>query len=410
MTDNDSRENGTSESTSITPVNRRRFLAASSTAVAGLAGCLGGGGGGGGDGEDGGDGGDGGTPTDSMGTTVGGDGKPYEGETLTAAVWSGSDLWLGAYTDHIIPEFEEKTGAEVKMETVWSGIVSKIKSSPEDNPPYDTTVSDIYVGYNGQQAGLWEDIRYDNIPNYEDVYQFLKDFRDDSQGVPVSGMPMGILYRADSDFKPETWSDFGTPEGQEAATAQEGSWYAYPSHIAAIAMDDLPLADEHYEEEYHKAVFDTLNSWNTDSWYAGGAEFWNLIRNGVIDASGYYMNTHRDAQDDDEIEFAYPTEGSIWYWDHFRVVRGTDKRRLAEEWINHLLDPEIQKYRAEQQYNAAANKTIRYDRDILADNYPTSDEEWENEAAFFQVPYLPNHWEKFNGWFKQIKTGSYESG
>lgn len=381
-------------------VNRRRFLATSAVSVAGLAGCLGGGGG---------DSSPTDTPEPKGGTATGTpkDEKPFEGETLKAAVWSGGEYWMGGFNDEIVPRFEEKTGATVELSTVWAEIVPKIKAAPEDNPPWDVTVGDAYVGYYGEQADLWKKVRYENISNFGDVYQYLKDFRSHEYGVPVSGMPMAILYRSDSDFKPSSWAEFATQEGREAKTAQEGSWYAYPGHIAAYAMDDLPQSDEMYDEQYHEAVFDTLNDFNVELWYEGGAEFREALRNGVIEASTYYMNTHRDAQDSDVMGFDYPDEGSIWYWDHYRVVRGTDKRLLAEKWIDHLLDPEIQTLSAELQYNAAANKKADLSLPILKENYPQSNSEWDDKAVFFQIPYLPNHWKKFNGFFKEVKTGSW---
>lgn len=335
--------------------------------------------------------------------------KPFEGDTLTAAVWSGGEYWMDGFNEHIVPSFEEQTGATVELETVWAEVNSKIQAAPEDDPPWDVTVGDAYVGYYGVQSDLFLEIRYDNIPNFDDVYQYLKDFREHQYGVPVSGMPMSILYRSDSDFKPSSWADFDTQEGKDAKTGHEGSWYAYPAHISAYAMDDLPKAEEMYDEQYHEAIFEKLHNWNVDLWYEGGAEFREALRNGVIEASAYYMNTHRDAQENDMMEFDYPDEGSVWYWDHYRVIRGTDNRRLAEEWINHLLDPEIQTISAELQYNAAANRKAEYTRDVLAENYPQSESEWEEKAVFFEVPYLPNHWETFNGYFQQVKTGEWDN-
>lgn len=383
-----------SESKRSSLVDRRRFLATSMASVAALSGCTGSGGGGG--------------PTDNQGTTAGSkQEKPYEGETLTAAVWSGSDYWMDGFRKHIIPPFEEKTGATVELVTVWSEILAKIKAAPEDDPPFDVTVGDGYVHKNGVAADLFQKIRYDNIPNFADVYPYLKEFRSHEHGVPVSGMPMSILYRTDSDFKPETWSDFGSQAGVAANIGMEGSWYAYPAHIVAITMDDEPKAGEMYDDKYHKAVFDELNEWNIDSWFSGGAEFWELLRNGVVDAAQYYMNTHRDAKNDDSIGFQYPTEGSVWYWDHYHVVRGTQHRRLAEEWINHLLEPKIQSISAQKQYNAAANEKAEYTRDILKENYPQSNEEWKEKAVFFDAKYLSSHWSTFSKYFKQVKTGSW---
>lgn len=383
-------------------INRRRFLATSAVSVAGLAGCVGGE-----DSET--------TETTqaendaSADTTTGTtkDELPYKGETLTAAVWSGSDFWMDAWKNDIIPPFEEKTGATVKLETVWGDILSKIKAAPEDDPPFDVTVTDGYDHLYGTQSDLWQKIRYENIPNFEDVFQYLKDFRPHDVGVPVSGMPMAILYRSDSDFQPETWSDFGSDAGMNAKIGMEGSWYGYPASIVALTMNDEPKAGELYDEQYHKAIFDELNRWNIDSWFSGGSEFWEMLRNGVIDASQYYMNTHRDAKDDSSIEFTYPDEGSIFYWDHYHVVRGTDKRKLSEEWINHLLDPEIQSISAELQYNVPANKKAELRLDVLKENYPSSNEEFKNKAVFFDVPYLNEHYSTFNEYFKQVKTGSW---
>ena len=193
-----------------TRINRRRFLYSSGVAsMATLAGCTGG------------DGGN--TTTESTTTessmtteseetsTTAKNSRPYEGQTLKAAVWSGAGV--EDWRNEIVPPFEEKTGATVKIVPVWSEITSKIKSAPKDDPPFDTTVGDGYVHLYGVQGDLFQKIRYDNVPNFQNVYQYLKDFRPYEYGVPTSGMPMTILYREDQPFKPTSWSQFGSDAG-----------------------------------------------------------------------------------------------------------------------------------------------------------------------------------------------------
>lgn len=330
--------------------------------------------------------------------------KPYAGDTLKVSIWSGKTV--EDWRNKIVPPFEEQTGATVELIPGWSEITSKIQSAPEDDPPYDVTVGDGYVHSNGVAADLFLKIRYENIPNFEDVYQYLKDFRPHEFGVPVAGMPMSILYREDSDFKPTSWSDFASDAGASAKLGMEGSWYAYPAHIAAITMDDLPKAGEMYDEQYHEPVFDELASWDINKWYGGGGEFWEALRNGVVDAAQYYMNTHREAQQEDNIGFAFPQDGSVWYWDHYHVVRGTDHRDLGEEFINYLLDPETQTLYADNAYVAPGNQKAELKKDILKDNYPQSNEEWEEDAVFFDVPYLQQRWSKFSEMFKKVKQQS----
>lgn len=401
MADNNSSEGRSASGENSGRLGRRTFLYTSGAAsVAALAGCTG-------NTET--------TPTDESTPTEssgGGGGtsttsktsKPFEGEKLKAAVWSGEGV--DDWRNELVPPFEEKTGAEVEIVPVWAEITSKIKSAPKDDPPFDVTVGDGYVHLYGVQGDLFQKVRYENIPNFEDVYQYLKDFRPHEYGVPTSGMPMTILYREDQPFKPTSWAQFGSQAGQQAKLGMEGSWYAYPAHISALTMDQLPKAGEMYDEQYHQDVFDTLQSWDVNKWYGGGAEFWEALRNGVVDAAQYYMNTHKTAQKEENIGFAYPEDGSVWYWDHHHVVRGTDHRRLAEEWINHILDPEIQSKYADLIYIAPANKKATLERKILKDNYPQSNSEWEEKAVFFDVPYLSSHYQTFTDMFKRVKQQS----
>jgi spermidine/putrescine transport system substrate-binding protein len=389
MTKHDNNCGSTGSDTSV-GVPRRTFLGTAGAGVAfGLAGCIGGGGNG--------DGGNGGNGSSS-------DDKPFAGETLRVTTWSGE--YTTRFRNTIKQWYEEETGATLKVIPGWSELLSKIRSAPEDNPPYDVTITDGYYYYQGRSAGLFEPVRYDNVPNYEGVHQFLKEFRGDNNkyGVPVDGEPIAMPYNADLDFDPSTWVDLQSDEAKNITL--DGGFYAYPMQIGAIIADELDGTGEIYDEQYHSAPWDALKSLNISSWYSSGAEVWQQLRQGIADIGQYYYATSKlKARDDStNIDLAVP-EVTGGYFDIFCVVRGTDKRDMAEHYLNFLLDPEIQSRWSEESWEVKSHSECEYP-DFVAEDLPTTNEEMEQRLNFPNWEYMTDYSEKFNGAYNKTKQSS----
>lgn len=333
---------------------------------------------------------------------AGGEGE-YAGERLNVMIWSGN--YADRFEENIKPMYEDRTGTELVVQRGWNEILSEIRAAPEDNPPYDVTITEGWFYHLGRQDDLFEPIREENVPNLEDVMEFYREFRPTEYGVPVDGAPTTLIYRDDLDFEPDSWDDFASEEAQNSAgVGIDSGFWVFPMYAAAIGTDMAPLADEVYDESLHGDVMDTLSSWPIEGWAESGEDIWQLFDAGVIDmAQWYFEQTHYDIQDIDGLSHTAP-ENNTGFVNHWCVVRGTDRREHAENFLNFLLDPDVQNEWSEHNPGLFCSSDIEYATEELESQLPSNDEEARN-IAFPNWEDVLEHEAEFSEFFQELQTG-----
>ncbi|MBB6646717.1 extracellular solute-binding protein [Halobellus ruber] len=367
------------ESPDHTSSSRRAFLAAAgagtATALAGCSALAGGGGGGGTAGES-------------------GSGPDFSGETLRVMVWSGN--YADRFEETIKPMYEERTGGTLQVNRGWNEILAQIRSAPEDQPPFDVTITEGYFYLLGRADDLFLPVRSENVPNLDNVIDYYTDFRTTEFGVPIDGAPTTMIYRNDGDFEPNSWADLASDTVQNSAGIgiDKGFWW-FPQHDAAVAMDEMELAGEIYNEEMTMEVFDYIeNEWPITGWATSGEDIWQFFENGVIDyAQWYYEQTAFDIDDYDGLSHFAPSKNS-GFVNHWCPVRGTDKRRMAEDFLNFLLDADTQTTWSENSPTLFTNENMEYATDKLDEDLPNNSEE-AKLIAWPKFDYINSNFSKF---------------
>lgn len=371
----DSRTGDTSGSHPLS--DRRTFLStAAAGATMGFAGCLTGDAGSDGDGE-------------------------FAGETLEVMIWSGN--YADRFEENIKPMYEEETGTELVVQRGWDEILSEIRAAPEDNPPYDVTITEGWFYHVGRQDDLFEPIREENVPNLEQAMDYYREFRTTEYGVPVDGAPTTLIYRDDLDFDPESWDDFAAEAAADAAgVGIDAGFWVFPMHAAAIGTGGSG-AGELYDESTHDDVRATLDSWPIEGWAESGEDIWQLFEAGVIDmAQWYFEQTHYDIQDIDGLSHFAP-EDNTGFVNHWCVVRGTDRREHAEHFLNFLLDAEVQNEWSQHNPGLFCNADIEYATDELQEQLPSNNEEAQ-DIAFPDWEYVLEYQDEFSEFFQELQT------
>lgn len=338
---------------------RRTFLAATGTAaLGGVAGCL------------------------------GDDDSPDEPLRVTA--WSGpfEDRFREAFAD----PYEEEYGTEVEVIPEWSEILANIRAAPEDDPPYDLTIVDGWFYWEGRQDDLFLEVDYDEIPNWDEVYSYIKGIRDHTYGVPIEGDSTSIAYLEDEHDEPETWQDFNEMDN----LAMEGGFPIYPLQVGAILADELPGDGELYDPQYHDDVIDSLSALNVNEWYSSGADIWEAMDQGLATAAQYYgyMTAYNaDEERDLGLEVAIPEETG-GFWDSWCIVRGTDREEEAHRFLNYLLDADAQTAFADISGEMLANENAVYP-DWKEELTPSTSEELQNV-------YFPD-WESIDEYYGDLQ-------
>lgn len=301
--------------------------------------------------------------------------------------------------------YEEETGNEIQCIPGYSEILSKIQAAPEDEPPYDLTVADDYYYFQGSQSGLFQEVDHGNIPNYDEVFPVLKGIRDHKYGVPVEGTPNAIVYNKDLEDPPTKYSHLLEEDKDRGLkiTLSDG-FYIYPLQTGAIASDELPGTEELYNEEYHSSPFESIKNMNVTKWFTSGAQIWELFRNDIVNVGQYYHATaaYQAEKSDLNLGVAVP-EVTGGYFDDYCLVRGSDKKQQAEEFLNFLLREDLQTEWSKESWEIKSNKNTEYP-DHIAETVPTTNEELKG----LQLPdwdYLSEYNSQFTEKMKNLKSG-----
>ena len=330
---------------------RREFLAASgATAAFAVAGCIGGGGGGG---------------------------------PLTVSTWSGTNE--GIFRETIKPMYEERTGNDLEVVGNWTNILGQLRQSPEDDPPFDLTIASVRDHYLGEQDGLWEPIREGNVPNINAVKPALLEITQSDSGVPVDYGVMGYAYNEDAvAAEPEAWEDLVT-EGTPEKFALPATYFLNAMIMAAIVADEAPGAGELYSQDDRDidAIFETMSEMPVAKFYQGAEDMWTAIEQGVANA-GQYFYAYSVAKADEASETnigVHVPDQTLGYVDHYQVARGTSSRQQAEEFIDFLLDEEVQTAYAEAFNLGMANENADHPDRTTAE-VPIENDEINDEVVF----------------------------
>lgn len=358
-------------------VDRRSALKATAGASAALlAGCL----------------------NQSAGSVGDSSGEGFEGETLTTSVWSGK------YTDYfkntIKPMYEEETGANLRLVPGWSDLISKIKAAPEDQPPYDVCVTEGLFYKQARDEDLFLSLREENVPNLEEVYPYVKDLKTTEYGIPFDGAPIAVMYNNEKiDYDIDTWQ---TLIDENTKLTLDGGFYAYTLHIAAIVADEMEGVGEIYNEEHHDVPFETAKEFNAVSYYASGAERWQQMQQRIADAAQSYFGVSMGRKSENDWISVDLPEQTSGYYDHYGVVRGTDKREMAEHFLNFMLRKDVQEAWGEESHQLLANSNAQHSEAGRDAGFPSSDEEYES-FHFPDYEYLADYSDEFSSRFEELK-------
>ncbi len=322
--------------------------------------------------------------------------KPFEGQTLVWTAYSGQ--FYDAIKETAIPSFEEKTGATVQLVPGVGADLGEILAAPADNPPYDGIFGDGTTLLRGIEEGVWLQLRRENIPNMDDLHSFhLSDHgegRDVNFAAPFQyGFSTLVFNKEILGFTPTSWSDLWRPEAQGKISMSTAYWIL-PISAAAFALDLEPGPNELYTPEGFDAIIEKLQELDVALWWSSGAEATAALERGdtAIDPMTPEFQPIV-ARDPERFGMFTPEEGTAGFIDYMLIPRGTSKQDLAEAFINHLLDPEVQAAYAEIQPFFVSNSKTVYGP--AASRVLPSPEEMAERAILWQWSYLLPHWEEY---------------
>ena len=265
-------------------------------------------------------------------------------ETLRVLAWPG-------YADSdLVKDFEKRFNVRVEVSFVGSDEMLREKIAASQGGDYDVFAANTAEIQHYIQQKLVVPIQPSNIPN---TAHQLPRFRDllaipsiTSQGkvfaIPYTFSEMGLIYdRKQFRHPPTSMAAMWDPRYKGKVLAFDTSSHNFS--IASMLLGGSPfrIRDKEFNEVAQYLV--KLRR-NVLTFYSLPEEAVDLFRENSIalvfaNYGRQQLKQLRDAGAD--VGYVIPREGALAWLDCWAITRGAKNRRLAEEWINYMLDDNV---------------------------------------------------------------------
>ena len=244
----------------------------------------------------------------------------------------------GEYIDEdLITQFEEKTGIRVNYQTAESNeaLYSLIKMGGAD---FDVIVPSDYMIARLIQEDMLAELDYSHIPNFQlidDTYKNLSYDPENKYTVPYTWGTLGIIYNTTMVSEPITsWDAMFDPQYAGQVLMINNSRDAL-----AAALLDLGYSINTTDPGQLEEAFNLLKTAKDSGVYQAFVmdEVFQKMEGGNAAIAMYYAGDYLTMlENNEDLAFVIPEEGSNWFVDAMCVLKDTQHMSEAEEWINFI--------------------------------------------------------------------------
>ena len=244
----------------------------------------------------------------------------------------------GEYIDEsLITEFEEQTGIRVNYQTAESNeaLYSLIKMGGAD---FDVIVPSDYMIARLIQEDLLAELNYDNIPNFQLMdpqFTHLSFDPENKYTVPYTWGSVGIIYNTTMVDEPITsWGAMFDEKYAGQVLMINNSRDALMAALCYLGYD-INTTDEAQLTEAFRLVKDAKDKGVYQAFVMD--EIFGKMEGGNAAIAMYYAGDYLTMlENNEDLAFVIPEEGSNWFVDAMCVLKSSQHKDEAEEWINFI--------------------------------------------------------------------------
>lgn len=331
---------------------------------------------------------DGGSPETTPENTA----KIGEGRTLVVGIWGAEQEEI--VREHLIPEFEEITGASVELVLGGSSDRAALIYAEKDNPSMDVVYLSQAQTEKAQADGVIQPANPDGVPNYANLYDIAKA----SGGYGVSLMAVGLMYSTEEFPEPPTSWKVCFDEQYKGRVAP----FVFPG-TQGTAFLVMSAKVNGGSEENIDPGFEAIKGLKPFPAVLSGIDETNLaFQNGDVVLApqiGGYVYSFIDQGG--KVGFVLPEEGGILSMNCAAIPLNSKNADLGEVWINLHLDEKVQKAYAEVLSYGPTNSKIVLD-DKLAERCVYGSEDVSKLVALNNAAVSENQAAWVERWNKEI--------
>ncbi|MEZ5095571.1 MAG: ABC transporter substrate-binding protein [Nocardioides sp.] len=298
--------------------------------------------------------------------------------------------------DWVTP-FEKETGCQANIKTFATSdeAVELMKSGQ-----YDVVSASGDASLRLIASGDVAPVNTDLVPNYADVWDFLKDRDWNSVDGQMYGIPHGyganlLMWRTDVvDPAPTSWGavfDEGSPYAGKVTA------YDSPIYIADAALylmktqPDLGIKDPYaLDKDQLAAAVDLLKKQKTivGEYWSDYTKEISAFKSGDSVLGTTWQVIVNLAQDEGApVEAVLPDEGATGWSDTWMVATKAEHPNCAYAWMNHIISPEANDAVAEWFGEAPANaKACDIATEGFCDAYHAGDADYADQIHYWNTP------------------------
>ena len=288
-----------------------------------------------------------------------------EPTTLVVATYGGQ---AGAVLRKIYEPFEKQYNVKINWAVGGSSSqnVAKIAAT-KARPEYDLAFGDNMTQYAGSVLGLWAPIDESIVTSYKDLAPQAKIKTGD--GLSYGAYLAGYLYNP-VDFKkngwapPTTWDDLLRPElCGKVGIMHPNVMYGVHVLIGLADGDAAKVPDAIAKLGKYKKCIQVLEPTTS--------KFDERIQMGDYEISARgSIGSIALIEKGLPLKFVVPTKGSMISFSTLAVVKGTQHMKLAQEFCNWILRPDMQTLMMQESYYTPTNSTVAIPPKMLALGVP----------------------------------------
>ncbi len=264
----------------------------------------------------------------------------------------------GEYIDEdLITQFEKETGIKVNYQTAESNeaLYSLLKAGGSN---YDVIVPSDYMISQLIEEDMLAELDYDKIPNFSLIDRRFQNLTYDPENkytVPYSWGTLGIIYNKKMvDGEITSWDAMFDPKYAGNVLMIRNSRDAL-----GIALMDLGYSVNTTDEAQIHQAYQRLADANSQGVYQAFVmdEVFQSMERGNAAIAAYYAGDYLSMlENNEDLAFVVPKEGSNWFVDAMCVLKGAQNKAEAEEWINFICSTQASLANMDYIWYASPNK------------------------------------------------------
>lgn len=272
-------------------------------------------------------------------------------EKLVISTWGFSEDF---FNEDVYAPFEEEHNVDIVVET--GNNAERLNKIRQGNSDVDLVYLSDYYAQQGVDDGLFEELDSSKLTNLDKIYDAAKTPNGEGYGPAYTIGQFGIAYNPEMVKGSVTsWKDLWNAEWESNVAIPGITTTTGPMFLDAASKVS---GNDSFSEDAAFKQLDALKP-NIVNEYNQTSEFVNMFGQGEI-AGGPIMEMYFSSLKEavPEAEFVTPEEGGYAVMNTVNVVKDSDQKELAEEFINYQLSTEVQEKTAKAKVDSPVNTEV----------------------------------------------------